>query len=152
MILGVSTTKSAVVLAETRGVGKKFAISAIRLIPFQVRSGDDLAELQKTLTAIFAREAKRAKLVVALLKCSSGRFGSGLEPIKAEAITELAAFREGVQLVKVAPQSLKKALGCAIDEKWRDRAALMFNGKGQHRKWTKGMAGAASVAFKVAAG
>ena len=87
-----------------------------------------------------------------LLKCSSGRFGSCLEAIKAEAITELAAFQKGVHLVKVAPQSLKKTLGCASEQKWRDRAADLFNSNGRHRNWSKGSAGAASVAYKVAGG
>jgi hypothetical protein len=151
MIFGVSTTKSAIVIAETKGAGDTFEISAIRPIPFQVRSGDDLVELLQTLTTIFGRACKRAGFVVALLKCSSGRFGSCLEAIKAEAITELAASQSGVQLFRVAPQSLKKTLGCACDQKWRDRAAELFNSDGQHPNWSKALAGAASVAFKVAA-
>jgi hypothetical protein len=48
-------------------------------------------------------------------KCSSGRFGSCFEAIKGEAITELAAFQKGLRIVKVAPQSLKKTLGCAAE-------------------------------------
>ena len=152
MIFGISTTKSAVVIAETKGAGDKFVISAIRPIPFQVRSGDDLAGLLQTLTTIFERGRERAGFVVALLKCSSGRFGSCLEAIKAEAITELAAFQKGVHLAKVAPQSLKKTLGCVSEQKWRDRAADLFNSDGRHRNWSKGSAGAASVAYKVAGG
>jgi hypothetical protein len=42
MIFGVSVTKSVVIIAETKGAGDKFVITAIRPIPFQVRSGDDL--------------------------------------------------------------------------------------------------------------
>jgi hypothetical protein len=42
MIFGVNATRSAVVIAETKGAGDKFVITAIRPIPFQVRSGDDL--------------------------------------------------------------------------------------------------------------
>ena len=152
MIFGVSTTKSAVVIVETKGAGDKFVISGIRPIPFQVRSGDDLVALLQTLTTIFERGRQRAGFVIALLKCSSGRFGSCLEAIKAEAITELVASRQGIHLVKVAPQSLKKTLACASDQKWRDRAADLFNSRGQHRNWSKGAAGAASVAFKVAGG
>jgi glycosyltransferase involved in cell wall biosynthesis len=36
---GIQATKSAVVIAETKGAGDKFVITAIRPIPFQVRSG-----------------------------------------------------------------------------------------------------------------
>ena len=150
MIFGVNATKSAVVIAETAGAGEKFKITTIKSIPFQVRTGADLTELLQSLITIFDRGGRSAGSVVALLKCSSGRFGSCLEAIKGEAITELAAFQKGLRVVKVAPQSLKKTLGCAADEKWRDRAATLFNPDGKRLNWSKGAAGAVSSAFKVA--
>jgi hypothetical protein len=150
MILGVSATRSVVVIAETRGSAGKFVVTAIRPIPFQVRSGEDLTELLQKLITVFDRAGKGASPVIALLKCSSGRFGSCLEAIKGEAMVELAAFQGGLRVVKVAPQSLKKALGCATDQKWRDRAAERFNPKGRLRNWSRGAAGAVAVAFKVA--
>ena len=150
MIFGVSATKSAVVVAETKGTGDKFAITVIKPIPFEVQSGDDLAELLRCLTSIFGRSGQDAGPTIALLKCSSGRFGSCLEAIKGEAITELAAFQKGLRVVKVAPQSLKKALGCVGEQKWRDRAAELFNPDGKRRNWSKGAAGAVAAAFKVA--
>ena len=150
MILGISTTKSAVIVAETRGAGSRFLLATIRPIPFQVRSGEELTELLQSLIALFARKGKGAGSVVALLKCSSGRFGSCLEAIKGEAMVELAAVQRGVRVVKVAPQSLKKSLGCAADQKWRDRAAERFNPVGKVQNWSKGAAGAVAAAFKVA--
>jgi hypothetical protein len=150
MLFGVNATRSAVVIAETRGAGGKFVVTAIRPVPFQVRSGDDLAELLQSLIALFDRKGRGAGSVIALLKCSSGRFGSCLEAIKGEAMVELAAFQRGLSVVKVAPQSLKKTLGCATDQKWRDRAAELFNPDGKHRNWSKGAAGAVAVAFKIA--
>ena len=152
MLFGVNATRSAVVIAETRGAGGKFVITAIRPVPFQVRSGDDLAELLQSLIALFDRKGSGAGSVIALLKCSSGRFGSCLEAIKGEAMVELAAAQRGLRVVKIAPQSLKKALGCATDQKWRDRAAELFNPDGKRRNWSKGAAGAVAVAFKVAGG
>ena len=110
MIFGINATKTNIVIAETRGAGGKFVITAIRSIPFQVRFGEDLAELLRTLNALMARKGKGAGTVIALLKCSSGRFGSCLEAIKGEAMVELAAFQQGLRVVKVAPQSLKKSL------------------------------------------
>src|SRR5688572_17994034 len=148
MIFGVSATRSAVVIAETRGRGDKFGITVIKAIPFDVESGDDLAGLLERLSAIFDRGGARS--TIALLKCSSGRFGSCLEAIKGEAIAELAAFQKGLSVVKVAPQSLKKTLGCAADQKWRDRAAELFNPDSKRPNWSKGAAGAVAVAFKVA--
>jgi hypothetical protein len=150
MLFGVNATRSAVVIVETKGAGDKFVVTAIRPVPFQVRSGDDLAGLLQSLIALFDRKGKGAGSVIALLKCSSGRFGSCLEAIKGEAMVELAAAQRGLRVVKVAPQSLKKTLGCATDQKWRDRAAELFNPDGKRRNWSKGAAGAAAVAFKVA--
>lgn len=150
MIFGVNATRSAIIIAETRGAGGKFVITAIRPILFQVRSGDDLAELLQSLITLFGRKGRGAGSVIALLKCSSGRFGSCLEAIKGEAMVELAAVKRGLRVVKVAPQSLKKTLGCATDQKWRDRAAELFNPDDKRRNWSKGAAGAVAVAFKVA--
>jgi hypothetical protein len=154
MILGVNATRSAIILARTRGAGRKFVVTAIQPIAFAVNSGDDLRELLRTLLACFGGEGKgrgkSAGPVIALLKCSSGRFGSCLAAIKGEAIVELAASQRGLPVVKVAPQSLKKALSCAKDQKWRDRAAELFNPGGKRRSWSKGAAGAVAAAFKVA--
>ena len=38
------------------------------------------------------------------------------------------------------------------DQKWRDRAADLGNPDGQHCNGSKGLAGTASVAFKVSGG
>ena len=150
MILGLNATKSAVVIAETKGVRDSFVITAIRPIPFQVRSGDDLIELLQTLITLFDRKGKGAGSLIALLKCSSGRFGSCLEAIKGETMVELAASQRGMRVVKIAPQSLKKTLGCAKDQKWRDRAGELFNPDGKRPNWSKGAAGAVAAAFQVA--
>jgi hypothetical protein len=150
MNFGVNATKSAVVVAESKGAGDKFVLTAIRPIPFQVSSGEDLIELLKTLSTIFDGKRKAAGSIIALLKCSSGRFGSCLEAIKGEAMVELAAAQGGHRVIKVAPQSLKKSLGCATKQKWRDRAGELFNPGGKRSNWSKGAAGAASVAFKIA--
>jgi hypothetical protein len=150
MIFGINATKSAVNVAETKGAGNKFVVTTIRPILFQVGCGKDLAELLQSLATLFDRKDNGAGLIIALLKCSSGRFGSCLEAIKCEAIIELAAFQLGLRVVKVAPQSLKKTLGCVTDQKWRDRAAELFNPGGKHRNWSEGAAGAVAVAFKVA--
>jgi len=150
VIFGINATKSAIIVAETRGAGSRFVITSIRSIPFQVRFGDDLAELLRSFGALLDHKGKGAVSVVALLKCSSGRFGSCLEAIKGEAMVELAAFQHGLRVIKVAPQSLKKSLGCAMDQKWRDRANELFNSDGKRKNWSKGAIGAVAVAFKVA--
>jgi len=150
MIFGVNATKSAVVVAQTRGASANFVITAIKHISFQVRSGDELAELLQNLSRLFDSNGKAAGSVIALLKCSSGRFGSCLEAIKGEAMVELAASQRGLRIVKIAPQSLKKMLGCAKDQKWRDRAGELFNPDGKRPDWYKGAAGAVAAAFKVA--
>jgi hypothetical protein len=71
MIIGAAATKTAVVIAETKGKGDKFAITAIRPIPFEVQSGENLAELLQCLSTIFDRVGRGAGPTIALLKCSS---------------------------------------------------------------------------------
>ena len=150
MIFGLNATKSAVIIAETKAARGKFVIVAIRPVPFQVRSGDDLAELLQTFSTLFDYKGNDSGPVIALLKCASGRFGSCLEAIKGEAMVELAASQRGLRVVKIAPQSLKKTLGCAKDQKWRDRAGELFNPDGKRPNWSRGAAGAVAVAFKIA--
>ncbi len=150
MIFGVSPTKGAVVIAQTTGSGETFAIKSIKSVQFQARSGDDLTDLLKRLAVIFDRRGKSRRPTIALLGSSSGRFKSSVETIKAEAITELAAAKSGLPVVKVRAASLKKALGCDAGEKWQTRAGELFNPKGRHKNWSQGAAGAAAAAFKVA--
>jgi len=150
MNFGVNATKSAVVIAETKGAGDSFAIAAIRPVSFQVNSGDDLTELLQTLITIFDRKSKGGGSVIALLKCSSGRFGSCLEAIKGEAMVELAASQLGLCAVKIAPQRLKKTLCCAKEQKWQKRAEELFNPDGKRPNWSKGAVGAVAVAFHLA--
>ena len=149
MTFGVNATKSVVVIAESKGARDKFVLTAIRPVPFQVRSGEDLIELLKTLGAIFDRKGKGAGSLIALLKCSSGRFGSCLEAIKGEAMVELAAAQGSHRVIKVAPQSLKKALDCANAQKWRDRAGELFNPDGKRPNWSKGAAGVVAVGMQA---
>jgi hypothetical protein len=151
MILGVSPTKHAVVIAETTGSGERFVIKSIESIEFQARSGADLTELLQRLVLVFSR-GKSRRSTLALLGSSSGRFKSSLEAIKAEAITELAAAESALPIVKVTAASLKKALDCATGQKWQARAGERFNPTGHHENWSQGAAGAVAAALKVAGG
>jgi len=92
MIFGVSPTKDAIVVAQTRGSGETFAITSIMSIRFQARCGDDLADLRRRLRSLFDRAGKRRRSTVALLGSSSGRFKSSVEAIKAEAVTGLFCY------------------------------------------------------------
>ncbi len=150
MIFGVSPTKGAVVIAQTTGAGRTFAIKSIESILFQARSGDDLWELLERLVDIFGRGGTSRRSTIALLGSSSGRFKSSVEAIKAEAVTELAAAESSVPVVRVTPASLKKVLGCAAGQKWQARAAERFNPTGRQKNWPPGAAGAAAAALKVA--
>jgi ethanolamine utilization protein EutA (predicted chaperonin) len=151
MILGVSPTKHAVVIAQTTGAGERFVIKSIESIECQARSGADLTELLQRLVVVFNR-GKSRRSTLALLGSSSGRFKSSLEAIKAEAITELAAAESALPIVKVTAASLKKALGCGTGQKWQARAGERFNPTGRHKNWSQGAAGAVAAALKVAGG
>ena len=149
MIFGVSPTRDAVVVAQTRGSGETFAMTSIR---FHARSGDHLSDLRHRLISIFDRAGKSPRSTVALLGSSSGRFKSSVEAIKAEAIAELAAAERGLPVVRVTAASLKKALGCVTGQKWHARAEERFNPAGRQKNWSHGAAGAAAAALKVAEG
>ena len=151
MIFGVSPTKDAVVVVQTRGSGETFAITSIRSIQFQARSGDDLADLRHQLSGIFDRAGKSRRSTVALLGSSSGRFKSSVEAIKAEAITELAAAESGLPVVRVTAASLKRGPRLCDGSKWQARAGERFNPAGRQKNWSQGAAGAAAAALKVAA-
>ena len=149
MIIGVSPTKDAVVIAETAGAGETFVITSITSIRFKTDSGADLAALRQRLAATFNRTRNR-RSTIALLASSSGRFKSSVGAIKAEAMTELAAAESGLSVVRVTAASLKKVLGCAAAQKWQARAAERFNPLGRHKNWSQGAAGATAAALKVA--
>ena len=74
MILGVSPTKGAVVIAHTAGSGQTFAIKSITSIQFEAATGEDLTKLLQRLVVIFERAGKRRGSTIALLASSSGRF------------------------------------------------------------------------------
>jgi len=150
MIFGVSPTRDVVVIAHTTGSGETFVIKSITPIQFQARSGDDLTELLDRLVVMFDRGGKSRRPTIALLVSSSGRFKSSVDAIKAEAITELAAARNGLPVIKVTAASLNKVLACAPGQKWQARAEELFNPAGRHKNWSQGAAGAAAAALKVA--
>jgi hypothetical protein len=152
MIFGVSPTKDAVVIAQATGSGETFVIKSIRSIQFQARSGDGLNELLQRLVAIFDLSGTSRGSTIALLGSSSGRFKSSVEAIKGEAITELAAAKSGLPVVRVTAASLKKALGCAPGQKWQARAEEQFNPGSSRENWSHGAVGAAAAAFKIAEG
>jgi hypothetical protein len=150
VILGVSPTRDAVVIAHTTGSGETFAVKSIESIRFEASSGDDLATLLERLVVIFNRTGKGRRATIALLGSSSGRFKSSVDAIKAEAVTELAAAQTGLPVVKVTAASLKKVLGCAAGQTWQARAAERFNATGRHENWSLGAAGAVAAALKAA--
>jgi hypothetical protein len=152
MIFGVSPTKDAVVIAQATGSGETFVIKSISATQFQARSGDGLNELLQRLVAIFDLSSTSRGSTIALLGSSSGRFKSSIEAIKGEAITELAAAKIGLPVIKVTAGSLKKVLGCAPGQKWQARAEERFKPGSSCKTWSDGAAGAAAAAFKIAEG
>ena len=145
MIFGVSPTRDAVVIAQTKGSGETFLITSITSIQLQARSGEDLTGLLRRLVTLFESPGKRRRSTIALLGSSSGRFKSAVEAIKAEAIIEVAAAESGLPVVKVTAASLKRSLGCAPGQKWQASAGERFNPTGRHSDWSKGAAGAAAL-------
>ena len=152
MIFGVNATKDAIFIAETHVAGQQFSVAKVRRIKFQIGKPSDLADLLQNISTVFDHDSQSSEVAVAILKCSGGQYGSSIEAIKAEAVAEVAAVQKALPVTEVAPQSLKKALGCAAGEKWQERSKQLFNANGKHRHWSQGANGAVSVAFKAAAG
>ena len=150
MILGVSPTRDAVVIAHTTGSGDTFVIKSIVSVQFKTASGQDLTALLQRLAAAFERAGKSRRSRIALLGSSSGRFKSSVESIKAETIVELAAAGSGVPVVRVTAASLKYVLGCSAGQKWQARAEELFYPTGHRKNLSRGAAGAAAAALKVA--
>jgi hypothetical protein len=101
MIFGVSPTKDAVVIALATGSGETFVIKSIRSVQLDSRSGDGLNELLQRLVVIFDISRTNRGSTIALLASSSGRFKSSIEAIKGEGITQLAAAKSGLPVIKV---------------------------------------------------
>lgn len=150
MLIGVHTTKGAVYFAETTGAAKKFVVTKIRRIEFQISASSDWANLLKDVGTILSHPVEGNPVPVAILKCSDGRFGSSLEAIKAEVLVELAAIQKNLPIIPVSPQSLRSALNCPSGVKWQERSKELFNSQGEHKYWIQGANGAAAAAFKAA--
>jgi hypothetical protein len=147
----VSPTKDAVVVAQATEAGETFVIKSISSTQFQARPGDGLNEFLQRRRHIRSQRYEPSS-TIALLGSSSGRFKSSIEAIKGEAITELAAAKIGLPVIKVTAASLKKVLGCAPGQKWQARAEERFNPGSSCKNWSDDAAGAAAAAFKIAEG
>ena len=149
MIIGVNTTKDAILLAETDFVNEEFIVKKILRIKFQIQDAADLFDLLQNISTILGKNAGTTS-GIALLKCPGGQYGASIEAIKAEAIVELAAYQMRIPLNMVTSQSLKKTLECGGSENWQDKSKAMFNADGHHKYWSQGVNGAACAAYKIA--
>lgn len=150
MIFGINATKEAIFIAEVDESGEQFIVRKVRRIKFQIEKANDLVDLLQSISTVFDHPDSNT-VSVAVLKCSGGQYGSSIDAIKAEAIVELAAVQRGLPVLGISPQSLKKALGCSVGEKWQDRSKQMFNANGEHSYWSQGANGAVAAAYKAAA-
>lgn len=151
MILGINATKEAIFVAETHGAGQQFSVAKIQRIKFQIGKATDLADLLSNIATLLNRHTSDSGVSASVLKCFGGQYGSSVEAIKAEAISELAAVQNGLSVKEVTPQSLKKALNCIAGEKWQECVKRMFNSDNRHNYWSQGANGAVAAAFKAAA-
>ncbi len=150
MVIGINSTKDAIFIAETSGVGVAFEVEKITRLQFELSGSSDLADLLKNLKTLLAALRDQECDTVAILCCSAGQYGSSLEAVKAEAVVQLAAHECGFTVVGIKPQSLKSALGCEKGEQWQAKSKELFNGEGTHKYWTQGANGAAAAAYKGA--
>jgi Holliday junction resolvasome RuvABC endonuclease subunit len=150
VVIGINSTQDAIYIAETSGSDEAFAVDKITRLQYELSEAAHISDLLKNLKAILAALRTQQPDTIALLCCSSGKFGSSIEAIKAEAIVQLAAHECGFTVIEVKPQSLKSALGCAKDEKWQGKSKELFNPDGLHQYWSQGANGSAAAAYKAA--
>jgi len=151
MIIGINCRKDCVALVLASETDGKFKVMDSQVLEHQGSSPEGLRHFRDCVAPVLGQQKASGVVKIAVLKSSGGARGSSVEAIKSEAIIEVAAVDQGLQVVQVTPQSLKKALGCGANEKWQARSKTLFNPEGAIKYWAKGFDGAAAAAFKVSA-
>lgn len=149
-VLGINCKKHVIFVVKARWAKGSFKIETARAIAATIRDPGDVfdvvyARVHPVLDAARARGIKR----VVILACASGRYKAANAAVKAEAVVELASAELGLAIEHITPQSLKKALACKANESWQDRAEALFDPAGAIDRWTAGMNGAVSAAYKA---
>ncbi len=150
-ILGINAKKSAVLLAEVDVADGTCSVLGTRKVQLGNGSPQELSDLYDCFqTLIEDGDTRRQRFAkMAVLSCPAGQWGSSPLAVKAEAMAELAATRAGFEVIRVAPQSLKRLLDCDRDVKWQTKAKELLNPEGAHKHWSQGADGAAAAAYGV---
>src|SRR4051812_14928391 len=145
-VLGVNSTAKWVYLAVAKGPRSGFEVMSTKRISYSLGSAQTLRDLRQAISAILLDAKNVGVAKIAVLKCSSGPRGSSVDSIKAEGVVEVvAACDHGLEIQRVAPQSLKRVLECG-GAKWQARAREIFNADGDIKYWS-GTDGAVSAAY-----
>jgi hypothetical protein len=141
VILGANGTRKAIFLAEAES--RDGAFHVVKAWPPIVLAYDrpsDIASVLGAVEPVLRALASAGRKMMAVLACASGRYSAANETIKAEGIVELIATQQGIEIIHVTPQRLKRALGCAPKIKWQEQAALLLNADRSIHHWAEGMA------------
>lgn len=147
--LGINCTSAAVFFAETINRDAEFRLLDCKRLNFSLDTVTDMLAFEHAARTVLETAKNNGTARIAILRCFSGSHGSSVEAIKAEAVVELIASQLEIEFVRVAPQSLPGALGCAKGEKWQQKAKALFNPDKSWQYWT-GTDGAVSAAYKAA--
>lgn len=149
LVLGVNCNASGVFTAVAALSDTGFEILSSEKLTFSIETADAIRDLHHALRTVLSAAKTRGVGKIAILRCFAGPRGSSVEAIKAEAIVELVAASElSLDLQRIAPQGLPKALKCESGEKWQTRARQLFNPKGEIAHWN-GTDGAVCAAYKA---
>ncbi|WP_437981680.1 hypothetical protein [Sorangium sp. So ce117] len=148
-ILGINCTSAAVFFAETTNREADFRVLDCNRLNFSLDTVTDMLALEHATRTVLETAKNNGTAKIAILKCFSGPHGSSVEAIKAEGVVELIASQLEIEFMRVAPQSLPSALGCAKGEKWQQKAKDLFNPDKVWKHWA-GTDGAVSAAYKAA--
>ena len=147
-IVGITASKDNLYLAMTTAKKAHFTIHQHRHI--QVNPSDWPSLVANLSTILGSYNAEDAIEKVAVVCCTSGRYGASPEAFKAEGFAELKCQECGYPISQITKQSLRKHLSCQSGQKWQAVAKQLFNSQKSISYFTSGYDAAISGAYGVA--
>ncbi len=140
-IISLACTKDGIAIVHTTDSQAAFTIlfhSKLAIV-----SGDWLGLVKSLESVLKSRFAANKPATVIIVKAATGQYAASADTFKAEGFTEYVLAMMCITPVYATKHSLPKHLDCAKDEKWQEKAKLMFN----ERHVIKGFDAACAAAY-----
>ncbi len=149
-ILGVRASKDSVCIAWTTGGRDSFDVRT-DIIKFNAGEWRSFYDAFKVVVEEKRKGADPVS-VIAIAKCSTGKYTASAEAFKAEGLVELIAEQLGVRIVAKSTNSFTRMLKCSDGEKWQARAKQEFNSNGAITYFGAGIDAAVCAAYAACEG